>query len=298
MVVNVSDARSSSNDQIAHAVTAIGKSKDRATVFRAIYYGKKKVKTVEEIHKATGLSRKRVLEEAKKLVNKYIVSQTKKDGDTAYEKDPFYAASKVKILSFVRNPQKLSELPTKTAPRPISSTGITTISIPQQYIRAKMITIDEIDSFSKVRKQRGTNKNFIPILESEFKEGIKQILNEHGRFRDWGGERNDLLTTRLMLKGKRRATAFAFKGRGTHGKLTPASMGKNGDQIQRLFLSPAEVFLIQYCGQIDDSVLEQIEAFANIKSINEKKEIFYGIIDGQDTRRIIEAYPNAFPNQR
>ena len=132
------------------------------------------------------------------------------------------------------------------------------------------------------------------MLEAKFKEGIKRILHEKGRFKDWGGERNDLLTTRLWLKGKRRATAFALKGKGLRRKLTPALMGKNGDQIQRLFSSPAQVFLVQYWDQIDESVLEQMSAFAKAKSAVEGKEIWYGVIDGNDSNRILKAYPSVF----
>lgn len=132
------------------------------------------------------------------------------------------------------------------------------------------------------------------MLEANFKYGVKRILNEKGTFKDWGGERNDLLTTHLRLAGKRRATAFAFKGRGRRGKLTPAAMGKHGDQIQRLFSSPAEVFIVQYWDQIGESVLEQMEQFAKAKSAVEGKEIFYCVIDGQDTARLLNAYPKQF----
>lgn len=292
MPIAVSDSRSSPADQIAHAVKILGRAKQRTAVFNAIYRGKRRLKTVEEIHRATRLSRKRVLEEARKLVKNLLVSQTKTDGDTAYEKDPFYDAQKTKILSLARDPKKLARFPTKVTPRPVG-TALSLIRIPGQRIRVQLVTIDDIESFSKVRKKHGTSAP-IPMLEAKFKEGIKRILGERGRFKDWGGERNDLLTTRLRLKGKRRAAAFAFKGRGRRGKLTPARMGKNGDQIQRLFKSPADVFLVQYWDQIDESVVEQMGEFAKAKSAGDSKEIFYGVIDGQDSIRIMKAYPAAF----
>ena len=94
-----SDARSSPNDQIAHAAKVIGKSKHRAAVFKAIYEGKKKVKSVKEIHEATSLSRIRVLQEGGKLTANQVVHPTKKNGMTAYEKDSFFGAQKAKILS-------------------------------------------------------------------------------------------------------------------------------------------------------------------------------------------------------
>ena len=109
-----------------------------------------------------------------------------------------------------------------------------------------------------------------------------------------GRRANDLFTTRVRIKGKRIATAFAFKGPGTSGRLTPGKLGKNGDQIQRLFLGPAEVFIVQYHGQIGQAVSEQMKAFATLNSVREGKQICYGVIDGEDSRRLIAAYPNKF----
>jgi hypothetical protein len=293
VVHNVSDARSNPSDQIAHAAKVIGRSKDRTAVFKAIYEGKKRVKSAKEIEKVTHLSRIRVLQEGGKLAANQVVHRTRKDGMTAYEKDSFFGAQKAKILSLAQNRKKLAEFPTKSTPRPLASTFIT-IRIPRQRIKAKMVTIDDIDSFSKVRRQQPMNSKSTPLFESKFKQGIKRILGEQGKFTDWGGERNDLLSTRVCLDGKRRATAFAFKGKGQRGKLTPARMGKNGDQIQRLFSSPAEIFLVQYWDQIDESVIQQMAEFAKAKSAAEGKPVFYGTIDGQDSNRLIRAYPKAF----
>lgn len=91
----------------------------------------------------------------------------------------------------------------------------------------------------------GGNCQLPDLTQVKGQEGMQQVLGEKGKFQDWGGEGNDLWTTRLRLGGKRRATAFAFKSGGTPGKLTPAKMGRNGDQIQRLFQSPADVFIVQ-----------------------------------------------------
>ncbi len=242
MVQPVSDVRSNPNDQIDHAAKIIGRSKDRATVFEAICYGKKSFKTVEEIHEATGLSKIRILQEGRKLFVNHIVQQAKIDGQTAYKKDDFYSDQKSKILAMAKDSKKRASMPTKTRPQHRASGSWITIRVHRQRINVGQITIDDIDSFSRVRRYPNAAERPTPMLEAKFKEGIegiKEILNERGRFKDWGGERNDLLTTRLRLGGKRRATAFAFKGRGHRGKLTPASMGKNGDQILRLFRSPA-----------------------------------------------------------
>ena len=67
MAISVSDARSNSNDQVAHAVKVLGKSLQRLKVFKAIYRGKKPIKFVYEISQATGMTKKRVLEEGRIL---------------------------------------------------------------------------------------------------------------------------------------------------------------------------------------------------------------------------------------
>jgi hypothetical protein len=71
-------------------------------------------------------------------------------------------------------------------------------------------------------------------------------------------------------------------------------MGKNGDQIQNLFASPGEVFLLQYWRQIGAPVVEQMEVFAKIKSLSDGRKVFFGIIDGTDSVRLMEAYRNFF----
>ena len=89
-------------------------------------------------------------------------------------------------------------------------------------------------------------------------------------------------------------TPYPAKRGGTKGVLAPKKMGKNGDQIQRLFKSPAAVFLVQYWGQVDQSVTEQMEEFAKAKSAVEGTEIYFAVIDGDDSNRLLKAYPRAF----
>ena len=293
MPINVSDARSNPSDQIAHAVDVLGRSRQRLAIFKTIYHGKKRVKTVNEIASNTGLDRIRVLQEGKRLADNQIVKQISAAGITAYEKDPFYTAQKKKILRLVRDPVAFSKLPTKTRPQAQLPNEIT-IRIPRQRIYARSITIDDIDSFSRVKQVRIEPGDYTLMPESQFKSGIAKILGESGRFTDWGGERNDLYTSRVRISGRRFAAAFAFKGMGTRGILTPRLMGKNGDQIQRLFKTAASVFIVQYWGQVSESVVEQMSEFAKAKSAVEGALIYYGIIDGDDSNRLLKAYQKAF----
>ena len=169
------------------------------------------------------------------------------------------------------------------------------ISLPKRKIKAIKITIDDIASFKKVKKIRDINLGYTNISEKNFKKGIANILGERGTFKDWGGENNDLFSTRLYIKNTRKTAAFAFKGPGTKGKLTPGKMGRNGDQIQRLAkCTVADVLIVQYWAQINDSVIEQLGNSAKIKSYMEDKTIWYGIIDGEDSTKLIRAYPKEF----
>lgn len=293
MVVPVTDARSNANDQIAHAARVLGKSKYRIRVFKAIYGGKKVAKTVTAVMSSTALSRKQVLTAGKALANNNIVSQIKRNGETAYTKDGFYSQHRERILRLAADPQKLRDLPTKTRPQVIIK-GSMEISIPRALVRAQQITIDEIDSFRKVKGKRVKHYSPRPLDESKVKKGMQSLVGEEGSFKDWGGEKNDLWTTRLTYQGKRHSAAFAFKGKGTTGKLTPRKMGKNGDQLQRLLQAPADVFLVQYWREIDQSVLELLRALAVAKSVTERRQIHFCVIDGQDSQRLIQSYPNDF----
>ncbi len=290
MTIDVSDAKSNSNDQIDYAIKNIGRSLDRLKVFIAVHTGKKRIKTATEIANMTKLNRKRVLEEAIKLANSKIIKATSVNGERAYERNDFYYSHKARIVSLIKNPKKQKNFPTKysvkvTAPR-------VTFSL-SQVVRTASISIDDIDSFRNVQGIKSRSKK-IDMLENDFKQGIKRIIGEPGEFKDWGGESSDLYSTRLRLNGRRRSAAMAFKGRGITGILTPARMGKNGDQIQRLFQEDAEVFLIQYNEQIASSVRGLMAVLAQTKSLQTGKKIYYGTIDGEESARLIAAYPEAF----
>jgi len=288
-----SDIRSNPNEQIAHAANVLGRSEPRKRVFEEIHRGKKRVKTVEEIVEKTGLKRKRVLEEAIRLYNNRIIKKTRVNGKLAYERSDFYAQNKKLILRLAGNKQALAKYPTKRNPR--TGTVLIPLTVPRKAIDVKQLSIDDIDSFEKVKRiQLAPDIKMVPFLENEFQKGLEKILDEQGTFNDWGGENDDLFSTRLILDGTRVNVAFGLKGRGTRGKLTPKKMGKQGDQIQRLFRTPADVFLVQYWNQIDQSVIEQMRVFAIAKSVLNGQRIYYGIIDGQDTLRIIMAYKEFF----
>jgi len=241
---------------------------------------------------ATHLSQVRVLQEGKKLSDNRIVIAIKVGNTTAYEKDDFYHAHKRRILSLVESPAKLKKYPTKRNPAPVS--GVIRITLNPSRAHARQVSLDDIDTFRRAWNTKGDLLLGDRISESNFKRGLQKIIGERGQFKDWGGEVADLFTTRLRLGGKRWAAAVALKGPGTKGKLMPGKMGKNGDQIQRLFEAPADLFLVQYCRQIDQSVISQMQRLAIARSTLYAKPVCFGVIDGQDSYRIVRSYPKAF----
>jgi len=291
MTTAVTDARSHSNDQIAHAAKVLGRSEPRIAVFRQIHSGKQRTKTATQLAKEAGMKRKRVLEEAIKLVHKHIVTQTVRDGEVAYERDNFCYANRAEIMRLARNPKKLKAYPTKYSPK--GPTINLSFKVAKSSVQTKVVTLDDIESFSKARKVKNAPDS-LTMKENTFKTGVQKIIGQAGTFKDWGGETSDLYTTRLKMGGGRKPAAFAFKGKGLTGLLTPARMGKNGDQIQRLFIEDADVFLLQYGGQIAPTVIQQMATYAQAKSLATGRLIRYGTLDGGDSARLVAAYPKAF----
>jgi len=224
--------------------------------------------------------------------------QVKHNGEIAYARRREIHAHKREILELGLNRGKREALLTKRNPQVAVH-----IHNRRQAPRPKAIaiTIDHIDSFSAAKKIKVDG--FIPrsISEDQFKRGVQSILREPGEWKDFGGELLDLATTRVEMRGKRFGAAFAFKGPGMRGPLVPKKMGASGDQIQRMFMAHAQVFFVQYHEDIKLSILQLLRTCAVEKSEMTNQPIYYGIIDGSDSHRLVRAYPEAFgtpPNQK
>lgn len=291
MTIEVTDRTSNNSDQIVFAATIIGRSKQRQKVFLALHQGKK-TKSVTELMNMTKMSRVRVLQETAKLSSNSIIKQDRAGKETCFTRYPYFMHNRDKILKLAGNNQAIAKIPTKTNPKINNSVNIT-LSIPKNQVSIQQVTIDDIDSFQRVRNVPHTQE-IKPHLEKVIKTGIQRIVNEPGIFQDWGGEIDDFFSTRLVIGKERKTVAIALKGQATKGVLTPKKMGTNGDQIQRLFRAPAEVYLVEYWNGIDEAVVELMKVFATTKSYSEGRKIFFGVIDGQDTARLIAAYPEYF----
>jgi hypothetical protein len=156
--------------------------------------------------------------------------------------------------------------------------------------------VEDIDSFGKVRDvnpamvSHHLNRGFLSMSENQVQLSLEQILNVSFHRNDWGGEINDLYTANVVVNGARRPTAFLLKGPGIGRKeMEIADCGKRGDQIVRLFTTPADLFVVQYVGPISDNLVKDVEGKTATARASGNAAHFL-IIDGQDTARLLHAY--------
>jgi hypothetical protein len=155
--------------------------------------------------------------------------------------------------------------------------------------RYNEVWVDEIDSFAAVQGIRSPGSTEVcrlkEIPERAIKQAFQEILGEPFAEKDWGGEHSDLDTTHLMWNGRRQVAVFAFKGPAKFGVLHPGDMGKNGDQIDRLFHQNADLYVVQHCHKFAASVRNMMRMYATTLPGRN-----FVMIDGADTYRILRAY--------
>jgi hypothetical protein len=167
----------------------------------------------------------------------------------------------------------------------------------KQEIRTRTrIFIDDIDSFKEVRNVEPDRvscylKNGrLDCSEDKVQTALEKILSVTTHQKDWGGEINDLYTSNVIINGKRTQAAFMLKGNGLKSDtMTIKNCGANGDQIIRLFSTTAELFVVQFIGNIDQNVIAHVESEV-LRKRSTTPSAIYLIIDGQDTARLMLAY--------
>src|SRR5206468_13017491 len=63
-------------------------------------------------------------------------------------------------------------------------------------------------------------------------------------------------------------------------------LGKNGDQIDRLFSEPADIIVLQHSHEVPAGIHRMMEAYAH----DVRNPRYYSILDGQDTWRILNGH--------
>lgn len=147
---------------------------------------------------------------------------------------------------------------------------------------------EQVSQFSRIRG-KARPRSIEPLRsvpERQVKSHLVDILGESSVPKDWGGETSDLFTTNVDVDGKRVAAAFLLKGPSFFKPLTSAGLGKNGDQIVRLFNEPAQLFVLQHCHDVTPAIRKTMSAFASQLSNPQ----WFMIIDGRDTLRLLRAY--------
>lgn len=161
---------------------------------------------------------------------------------------------------------------------------------------AARLYVEDIDSFSRVRDVNpAAVANLLPggylhVSEDVVQMSLEQILDVPVHKKDWGGELNDMYTANVMVNGVRRAAAFLLKGPGIgRREMSIADCGKKGDQLVRLFTTPANLFVVQYVGPIAEMVVQDAATkTAELRARGE--DAHFLIMDGQDTARVLHAY--------
>ena len=123
------------------------------------------------------------------------------------------------------------------------------------------------------------------VPEDTVKRAFAGLIGESYVPKDWGGERSDLYTSRVFARGRQVSAAWLFKGPGYPRAMDVKALGKNGDQIDRLFTEPAELLVLQHCHQIKPSVVGMMDSYAH----DARRPRSYMIIDGADTGRILRS---------
>jgi hypothetical protein len=81
-----------------------------------------------------------------------------------------------------------------------------------------------------------------------------------------------------------------LKGNGLRSRVMHLShCGKNGDQIVRLFKSPALLYVVQFVGNVAEAIISDVEDKVNEQRA-QGKPMHYCIINGVDTARVLFGY--------
>jgi len=162
---------------------------------------------------------------------------------------------------------------------------------PESWMNHGEISPNAIDTFGRMRNERMPRAQDLDRLwatpEVRVKEAICEIIGEPDIPKDWGGERSDLFSSNVRVCGSEVSTAFLLKGPGgakTRERMTFKHLGKNGDQIDRLFTEPADLLVLQYCGSVHTSIRNTLRAYA--KSHTKR----FAVLDGTSTARLLAAY--------
>lgn len=303
-VVNISGDHEETVQRLAKH---LGRDKLRRRLFDAVYGRAKLSQSKKVLMQSAGLKvgqSQQAQNQLDHLAKHHLISKSENAGQVLdgsrllYGKDETVRANRAQIIALADNPKKAAKLVTKRNP---GSSNVRPFEIKivmnTKPAKVRMVRVEDIGEFKKVCGI----KEISPLTpdrlsENDFKNGLVKLLSLRTAPKDWGGEINDIFAATILVGKKKMRGAFALKGPAKKGPLSPAMMGKNGDQIQRLFRSPADLFVVQYEGEVQQSVHEQMETFARARSAL-GADVHYAVFDDFSSKRLRIAYPKAFKSQ-
>lgn len=72
--------------------------------------------------------------------------------------------------------------------------------------------------------------------------------------------------------------------------LTPARLGKNGDQLTRMLRQPADLFIVQHVGSVSPAVRQQLQDAIVARRARANSAAVGSVWDGVDTARLFVAH--------
>jgi hypothetical protein len=164
--------------------------------------------------------------------------------------------------------------------------------LPLPFLQSLEIRPEQIAQFKGIDSEWTPSKaefeRMRQVPERKVKELICRLLGEHDVPKDWGGEECDVLSANLSIEGQRQTGAFLLKGPACFHSMRPTDLGKNGDQLYRLFNIPAQVYVVQHCHFIGAAVRKQAEAYALSRAFVAPCRFVF--IDGFATARLLRAH--------
>lgn len=182
MVINTTDVRSHSDEQIIKAADFLSGSEIKQLVFEEIYRTKNSGKTAKEIAlnistlKNRTLTPKQILDTARALDGHGYIETNKSKGALTFVKVPFFSLNKTKILHLARNRVAREKFRSKVYGRPIDQTRTLKIEKPNiLWSKQRIVTKQAKEGRTRMEKTNGTWDVFISHA-SEDKDSIARPL--------------------------------------------------------------------------------------------------------------------------
>lgn len=253
-----------------------------------IYNGHVTGKGFAAANKTPALSLTEKLDEP--LAGKKLVFEFSKNGlvnDTAYTR--MSGSTRLFAFGYITG---VDDTTIRAVPYVVGDLVASSHAMTSPFVPILELRPEEIEQFAGMDEtwfpSEAEFKRMTMVPELAVKELICRLLGEHSVPSDWGGEECDVLSANLLVDGRRHTGAFLLKGPARFHPMKPTDLGKNGDQLYRLFNIPAQIYVVQHCHAIGAAVRKQAEAFALARSFVAPCQIVF--MDGLTTARLLRAH--------